>query len=231
MAQNTPLSIADHYSDKPQAYFDTARHDIAPLIPLAARRVLELGCGAGATMRMLRDKIGIDRAIGIECSPASAAQARAAFDEVIIGDAETIDLPDDAFDLILALDVLEHLRDPWHMVDRLADRLAPGGRIIVSLPNIGHFSVVYPLIRGRWNYTQDGLLDATHLRFFTETSARALMSRHGLGIRQVLINDRPRAPFRLTSQRLRWYQARVMGKLLPRNLTAFQFLIASDAPA
>jgi SAM-dependent methyltransferase len=82
------------------------------------------------------------------------------------------------FDVILCLDVLEHMVNPWGAVDRLVSRyLAPGGALVVSLPNVRHYSVVLPLLlQGRWDYQDAGLLDRTHLRFFTRDTALRLLS-------------------------------------------------------
>jgi hypothetical protein len=111
--------------------------------------------------------------------------ARTFVDEVHCLDFEQQNLPSgtEKFDLILCLDVLEHMVDPWHVVDRLATQyLASGGTLIVSLPNVRHYSVVMPLLfAGQWAYETAGLLDRTHLRFFTKTSAMELLSHELLG--------------------------------------------------
>jgi len=82
------------------------------------------------------------------------------------------------FDLILCLDVLEHMLDPWRVVDRLVTQhLAVGGTLLVSLPNVRHYSVTLPLIfQGRWDYNDAGILDRTHVRFFTPHSAVQLLA-------------------------------------------------------
>jgi 2-polyprenyl-3-methyl-5-hydroxy-6-metoxy-1,4-benzoquinol methylase len=99
-------------------------------------------------------------------------------------DFEKEDLPQGhgLFDLVLCLDVLEHMVNPWAVVDRLVTNyLAPGGTLVVSLPNVRHHSVVLPLLfRGRWEYEDAGLLDRTHLRFFTRVTAMRLVSHKNL---------------------------------------------------
>jgi len=86
-----------------------------------------------------------------------------------------------SLDVVLCLDVLEHLIDPWTTASRLARLLKPGGVLIASVPNVRHFRVVLPLLlRGRWEYQQSGLMDRTHLRFFTEHSATELLRQAGL---------------------------------------------------
>jgi len=173
------------YSDKSGDYFAHARKEIAPLLPKKCGRVLEIGCGSGATLGWLRQNHQALRTVGIEIDEAAAVQARVFADEVHCLDFERHDLPGcgQKFDLVLCLDVLEHMVDPWEVVDRLATRyLEVGGTLIVSLPNVRHYSVVLPLLlHGRWNYEDAGLLDRTHLRFFTKASANALMSHSHFG--------------------------------------------------
>lgn len=179
-----------NYSDKSGSYFAHARKEIASLLPLGSgeqgqgARVLEIGCGAGSTLGWLRQTGVASETIGVEIVEAAATQARAFADKVHCLDFERHDLPagHDQFDVILCLDVLEHMVDPWKAVDRLVSGyLKPGGTLIVSLPNIRHYSVVLPLLfKGRWRYEDEGLLDRTHLRFFTRESAGALLTHHRL---------------------------------------------------
>lgn len=173
------------YSDKSGDYFAHARKEIEPLLPKKCGRVLEIGCGSGATLGWLRQNHQAVRTVGIEIAEAAAVQARVLADEVHCLDFERHDLPGGAqkFDLVLCLDVLEHMVDPWAVVDRLATRyLETGGTLIVSLPNVRHYSVVLPLfLGGRWDYEDAGLLDRTHLRFFTKASAKTLLSHPQFG--------------------------------------------------
>lgn len=173
------------YSDKAGDYFAHARQEIGPLLPHMCGRVLEIGCGSGATLGWLRQEHHAVRTVGIEIAQAAAEKARSFADDVFCLDFERHDLPGGAqkFDLILCLDVLEHMVDPWTVVDRLATQyLEVGGTLLVSLPNVRHYSVVLPLLfDGRWDYEDAGLLDRTHLRFFTKTSAQSLLSHAQLG--------------------------------------------------
>jgi SAM-dependent methyltransferase len=168
------------YSDKSGDYFAHARKEIQPLLPPNCGRVLEIGCGSGATLGWLRQDHHAVRTVGVEIAEVAASKARSFANDVFCLDFEQHDLPGDAqkFDLILCLDVLEHMVDPWAVVDRLATSyLEAGGTLIVSLPNVRHYSVVLPLLLGgRWEYEDAGLLDRTHLRFFTKDSAKALLS-------------------------------------------------------
>lgn len=168
------------YIDKSDSYFGHARKEIAPLLPLHCGRVLEIGCGSGATLGWLRQAQRASYAVGIEISEAAAQGAKVHADEVHCLDFEHVELPvpGSQFDVILCLDVLEHMVNPWKVVDRLvAQYLVPGGTLIVSLPNVRHYSVVLPLlVKGQWDYQDAGLLDRTHLRFFTRDTAIRLLS-------------------------------------------------------
>jgi 2-polyprenyl-3-methyl-5-hydroxy-6-metoxy-1,4-benzoquinol methylase len=176
------------YAAKQRDYFQNARREILPLVGRRVERVLEVGCGDGNTLALLKEQGLCDWAAGIEVFPAAAAAARHRLDAVFEGSVEhmTIPLPPESLDLVLCLDVLEHLVDPWAVARRLAALLKPGGAVIASIPNVRNFQIVLPLLlRGRWDYTDSGLLDRTHLRFFTLASARKLFDDVGLRVREV----------------------------------------------
>lgn len=181
------------YAGKEAAYFARARTDIAPLLPAQLDRVLEFGCGSGATLEWLRTRHSAQRTVGVEIEPKVAQEARSRVDRVLNLDAEHEPLPEDLgrFDLILCLDVLEHLRDPWRFLEKVsAQHLEPGGTVIASVPNVRHAGVVLPLLlRGRWDYTESGILDRTHLRFFTRASAIGLLSVGDLQV--TAVHDAP----------------------------------------
>jgi SAM-dependent methyltransferase len=227
VATSEVLRPEDLYADKGFTYFANARTDIRPLIPQGAQRVLELGCGTGATVRMIRAERDVNYAVGFDLDPGAAIKAEEVFDRVITGNVETMELPNELFNLILALDVLEHLVDPWRMVERLKGILAPGGTIIASIPNVAHYSVCRELLLGRWNYVSQGLMDRTHLRFFTEKTAMELMTPPGLKAQTMIRNVQEPVMIQFRSQRLRWYQRRLTCFCLPKRMTTVQFLIAS----
>ena len=172
------------YSDKSVDYFAHARKEILPLLPQHCGRVLELGCGSGATLGWLKQIQKADQTVGIEIAESAASAAKAHADEVYWADFERGDvtMPDRQFDVILCLDVLEHMVNPWGVVDRLVSLyLKAGGTLIASVPNVRHYSVVLPLLLGgKWDYADAGLLDRTHLRFFTRDSARQLLTHSQL---------------------------------------------------
>jgi 2-polyprenyl-3-methyl-5-hydroxy-6-metoxy-1,4-benzoquinol methylase len=178
------------YGDKPGVYFDQARREIEPLLPARSARVLEVGCGTGATLQWLQQQGRCGRTVGIEIFESAAAVARGRVDEVHVGNAENLAaglFEHASFDLVLCLDVLEHMQDPWAFVQQVHGLLKPGGTLIASIPNVRHVRVVLPLLlAGRWRYEESGILDATHLRFFTRASALALVSPPGMKVTQCL---------------------------------------------
>lgn len=213
------------YEDKHPWYFDFERRDIEPLLPARARRVLEVGCGAGATLRWLRDSGRAAHTTGIELSADAAAVARSRVDTLLEGPLERWmpALPQEGFDLVLALDVLEHLVDPWDAARRLHGLLKPGGVLIASLPNVRNHRVVLPLLlRGRWEYRDAGIMDRTHLRFFSRHGARELLEQAGLVVDGELATGVRRG------DRDYWRDRATLGVLRP--LFVVQYLLRAARP-
>jgi 2-polyprenyl-3-methyl-5-hydroxy-6-metoxy-1,4-benzoquinol methylase len=147
------------------------------------QRVLEIGAASGHVTRALAAQNC--RVTAVECDPQAAADIADAADDVIVGDLNdptTLAKLDATFDVALAGDVLEHLPHPQAVLDRMARLLVPGGRVVASLPNIGHVDVRLALMQGRFEYNSWGLLDQTHLRFFTLKTIREMVRRSGLAI-------------------------------------------------
>ena len=153
----------------------------------SGKRVLEFGCSTGYMSRFFV-KRGC-QVTGIEWDPLAAAEARGVCEEVVVADLDTrplLDiLPGKPFDVAVFGDVLEHLRDPWRVLDETRSFLGPGSFVVISLPNVAHGAVRLSLLRGSFNYEDQGLLDATHLRFFTFRSVRELCMRAGYRIEEV----------------------------------------------
>ena len=204
-------------------YYKSARADILLLVPKEARRVLDVGCGAGQLGQALKEQ-GVKEVVGIELDQEAAHIAATVLDQVICGPVESVVLEElgPPYDCIIFGDILEHLVDPWATLRRFATLLTPDGRIVASLPNVAHWSVVAGLLRGRWEYQDRGLLDRTHLRFFTRRSIAALFAQVGLVIERWEHNYRLRESDRRYA-RLACGLAR--GPL--RDLLTFQYLVVA----
>lgn len=173
---------------KPVDYYSYCRMDLVTLAdPQPHWRVLELGCGEGNTGGYLLENGLVREVVGVEIDPVAAEKARRRFSIVLVRDLEEPSLSfKDPFDLILCGDVLEHLKDPWRMVWRLKEWVKKGGLLVASLPNIRHREAVFPLFfRGQFDYQPAGILDRTHLRFFTRKSVISLFEEAGLRIETI----------------------------------------------
>ncbi|MEW6749561.1 MAG: glycosyltransferase [Candidatus Latescibacterota bacterium] len=180
------------------AYYRNRRPEVAALVPPGVRRVLEIGCAAGEMGRLLKEQRPGVEVVGVEVNPMAAAQAASHLDRVICADLESLEfLPFAAghFDCITCGDVIEHLRDPEAVLTRLLDYLHPAGCLVCSIPNVRHQSVLLELVvNGRWQYRDEGLLDRTHLRFYTLAEVRLLVERLGLHLEQVTAVQSPPLP-------------------------------------
>lgn len=165
-------------------YFDRANPYIAGMVDPGHRRILEVGCGAAALGAFCKAADPSREVWGMEIDAAAGAVATQRIDRVLRADLDQLDeLPESAglFDLITFGDVLEHLRDPDRLLRVLSGYLAPGGEIIACVPNVGHWSVVAQLLRGRFDYEEQGLLDRTHIHLFTPATFQDMLARCGLG--------------------------------------------------
>ncbi len=168
------------------------RTDLVELIPPGARRILDVGCGVGKTGQVLRER-GFEEIFGVEVDPGAADQARPFYKEVIVGDVAGDILPfgKGFFDCIIYGDVLEHLVDPWKVLQRHREILSDDGSIICSIPNIRYYRILGSLIfNGRWDYTRLGILDRTHLRFFTLKTIEDMFRETGFEMKNVVKKKR-----------------------------------------
>lgn len=207
------------------------RPDLRRLIPARCTTVLDVGCAAGALGAALKAERPGVRVTGIEQDSELAAVARERLDAVVEGDLEALDALspglEPVYDCIVCGDVLEHLRDPWQTLRRLREHVAPGGVVVASLPNAGHFATVANLVFARrWPYREVGIHDRTHLRFFALANVRALFGSAGLEIVELC------RTYRLVEQGHRIDRLAPLLAVPPlRDLLTFQYLVVSRPAA
>ena len=174
-----PHSASTYSTD---ASLGLGAHGIALRMVGTDRDVLELGCATGSVTKELAGRRC--RVTAIEIDPDGAQAAKEWAEEVVVGDLDVMDLSealgDASFDVIIAADVLEHLRDPSRCLRACLAHLRPAGEVVLSIPNIAHADVRLSLLQGSFEYQQLGLLDETHLRFFTRASLEHFLDDNGL---------------------------------------------------
>lgn len=152
---------------------------VAARVPASARRVLDLGCGNGALGAHLKRRAGRE-VVGVTFSEEEAREARGRLDEVLVCDLEEFDAAGfGKFDCIVCSHVLEHLTRPEELLRRLRGSLTEEGVLVVALPNVLHWRQRFEFLRGRFEYTDGGLMDRTHYRFYDWRTARALLADCG----------------------------------------------------
>lgn len=175
----TPVSALRYNSKSADPYESSGL--LMSMIPQGSR-VLDIGCGTGSISGMIRDLRRAD-VLGIEPHPERAKKAESEGIKVIQG-VYSPDVPVKygKFDVVLFADVLEHLTDPAETLEQAKSALTPDGRILASIPNVAHWSVRLRLLAGKFDYEPTGIMDATHLRWFTRKSVRRLFDGAGYDI-------------------------------------------------
>ncbi|MDJ0836625.1 MAG: methyltransferase domain-containing protein [Acidobacteriota bacterium] len=169
-------------------YYNNANPHLLAWMPAGLRLILEMGCGAGALGgTYLAEVNGTCRYLGVEAVAEQAEAARSKLSKVWTGNLEV--MTNDAFevepgslDCLIYGDVLEHLIDPWTELARRRPLLAPDGVVMACIPNVGHWSTLAQLFMGDWPYGDKGILDKTHLRFFTAKSIARMFEGAGYTI-------------------------------------------------
>jgi 2-polyprenyl-3-methyl-5-hydroxy-6-metoxy-1,4-benzoquinol methylase len=170
------------YEAKNDKYFAGARKDYVDEFPASPKaRILEVGCGNGDTGAYALKSGKCGTYCGVEICERPAQMARGQLSEVLLGDAEKLDMPWPAeyFNGLILSEVLEHLVDPWAVLRKLRPLMAKGALIFASSPNVTHHSVVRMMLRGRWDLADKGIMDRTHLRWFTIQSYRDMFESTG----------------------------------------------------
>lgn len=168
---------------KDPSYFEFSRPDVLERIPSSARRVLDIGCGAGRLGAALKQRQDVE-VVGVELDETAAQAAIDRLDLVVLGNVEADEMgfSSGEFDCVICADVLEHLRCPETVLERIRGWLKPEGVLVASLPNVRHHRVVRSLLAGNWTYETAGLLDSDHVRFFTRREMEKLFYRTGFSI-------------------------------------------------
>lgn len=184
-AWETCLDVESQDADH---YHDYVNEPLFRVIEGTPRRVLELGCAGGMFGAALKARFPGAHVTGIEPGRAAAQKAGERIDAVVCSRLEDLDwssgpVGEGGFDLVVASDVLEHVINPWQVLKNLKSRLAPGAQVVASIPNVRNIYLVYQLLAaGRWEYSERGLLDVTHLRFFTLGEIRRMLAETGYAL-------------------------------------------------
>lgn len=199
---------------KAPQYFTGARTEVATFLPARCQRVLEIGCGAGG----FRDNIRTPCEYwGIEPAAVPAARAAQRMDRVLAGtfDAVRAQLPENYFDLVICNDVIEHLPDHDAFLQQIKTYMAPDSCLVGSVPNVRCYQHLYEVLFERdWRYRAEGILDRTHLRFFTQKSLKRTFAENGYRI-EAFAGINNLAPARFTSPKKirRWLTVTLLALL------------------
>jgi SAM-dependent methyltransferase len=182
------LRLGTQYDGKTDRYFAGARQDFVSMLPVGTDvRVLEIGCGSGDTGALALAQGRAAHYTGVDISAKAAQKAAGVLSEVLIGDIERMPLPwrPASFDALILSEVLEHLVDPWAVLARLGPLVKSGGLALASSPNVSHYSIIANLARGRFELTDFGAMDRTHMRWFTPATYRALFEAASFAVEKV----------------------------------------------
>ncbi|MEO9386147.1 class I SAM-dependent methyltransferase [Chromobacterium phragmitis] len=196
------LSVESH--DVTAGYHTTGRQDLIDMIANRPKLMLDIGCAGGANGALAKLRFPDCQVWGIETNKAAAELASRRLDKVLVGMFEDFDLEREgiakgSLDMALLADVLEHMYDPWRVMVKLREYLSEKGQVVVSIPNVRNLVLIGELMKGNWTYAREGLLDITHIRFFTEkeiqkfcreTGYRVLAKKNALDTRLLPLMER-----------------------------------------
>jgi len=158
--------------DKICDYYNNSRDEMLKYIPHDVKTTLEFGCGCGNFSQLIKNKFNVE-CWGVEIDRQAAEKASEKLYKIINADAHQAlnQIPENYFDCIIFNDVLEHLQDPYSLLRDIKSKLKSSGVIVASIPNVRFWSIIFKLtVHGQWDYRDSGILDKTHLRFFTYKS-------------------------------------------------------------
>ncbi|MDQ5857201.1 MAG: class I SAM-dependent methyltransferase [Acidobacteriota bacterium] len=195
VAGGAPVAVAGHaekyvWKDFPGSSHDHLRRRIFAMP--ASLRLLDLGAAGGHLGRAVRSRCSY--LAGVEPDRSLPDSARAGYDDWRVVDAFEAGDWEEPFDVVVCADVLEHLSSPAAMLGRIRGWLRPGGILLASIPNIANVSIRASLLMGRFEYTQRGILDGTHVSFYTRATGRRLLEENGF---QVVVAEPTAMPYEL----------------------------------
>lgn len=179
------MKLRDKYNEKVDIYFDKINYPVAQFVG-SDKKVLDVGCSVGKLGKYLK-KYKNAEVYGIDISNKAIQKAKKILDGAyaINIEEEKLAFKKNSFDTIICADILEHLYDPLATVQKLKKVLKDDGVFIISIPNIANIKIRWDLLRGRFDYANSGIMDNTHIRFFTKKSVEQLIADAGLTIKDM----------------------------------------------
>ena len=177
--------MAQRVDATPSPYYSSQRKDILSMLPDKYFAVLEIGCGLGN----FRENLDCEHIYwGVEPNVEAANEASHKLDKVLVGTFKDVcrDIPNHHFDLVICCDVMEHMVDHEEFLELIKEKIKEGGCIVGSVPNVRFAQNLFNMIfRKDWEYTSSGILDRTHLRFFTKKSVVRMLEKHNYSIERL----------------------------------------------
>lgn len=207
-------------------YYSLTRNDVINLIEGDFPVILELGCSEGFTTEAAKRKFKSSVSYGVELSTQASEKAKSRIDKVYNVNLEDFDFPfeNESIDLIICADVLEHLNDIWKVLNETNRILSSDGFLIASLPNISHITVLLKIIFNKFKYEESGILDKSHLRFFTKYTIENIFGDSGFEIVKVSSNKSNSLKFIIFNfitfnlfERFSIYQYLIVARKIDRN--------------
>jgi len=173
---------------KPANYHSHDRREMLEFLPGEFVKVLDIGCGEGRFGNLLKQINNAAHITGVDIDEMAALKAKDSIDRVIVGDiVESLaKLADNSFDLVICNDIIEHLIDPDELLTNLRSKIADNGKLLISIPNFRYFyNLHHIIIKKDFEYSDQGIRDVTHLRFFTRNSIQRLLVKSGYKLERI----------------------------------------------